>query len=97
MVVGIRVVSQNIQTGKIKHSNSSYFTMVAKDDNGNTVTVPRPILTTLDEVRRFYDSLQRIKAKKEHDENTNSFDHTSREALDKLSDYGVTLDLHHKT
>lgn len=40
MVVGIRVISQNIQTGKIKHSNSSYFTMVAKDDAGNSVTVP---------------------------------------------------------
>ncbi|UUC47254.1 acyl-CoA thioesterase [Flavobacterium cerinum] len=93
MVVGIRVISQNIQTGKIKHSNSSYFTMVAKDDDGNTVAVPRPILTTLDEVRRFYDSLRRIKAKKEHMEDTNSFDHTSREALDRLSDYGAILTL----
>ncbi|MEO4006569.1 MULTISPECIES: acyl-CoA thioesterase [unclassified Flavobacterium] len=93
MVVGIRVVSQNIQTGKIKHSNSSYFTMVAQDDNGNSIAVPKPILSTLDEVRRFYDSLRRIKTKKEHAEHTNNFDHTSQEALDRLSDYGVTLAL----
>ncbi|THF49861.1 acyl-CoA thioesterase [Flavobacterium supellecticarium] len=93
MVVGIRVVSQNIQTGKIKHSNSSYFTMVAKDDQGNTVSVPKPILNTLDEVRRFYDSIRRIQSKKEHQEHISRFDHTSQEALDKLSDYGVTLAL----
>ena len=29
MVVGIRVESQNIRTGIIKHCNSSYFSMVA--------------------------------------------------------------------
>lgn len=32
MVVGIRVESENIQTGEIKHCNSSYFTMVARND-----------------------------------------------------------------
>ena len=30
MVVGVRVESENITTGKKKHCNSSYFTMVAK-------------------------------------------------------------------
>src|SRR6478736_10313317 len=40
MVVGIRVEAENIRTGVIKHCNSSYFTMVAKDEKGNTVTVP---------------------------------------------------------
>ena len=30
MVVGIRVESENIQSGNKKHCNSSYFTMVAK-------------------------------------------------------------------
>ena len=40
MVVGIRVESENIQTGKKKHCNSSYFTMVAVDEAGKTVSVP---------------------------------------------------------
>ena len=31
MVVGVRVESENIQTGITKHCNSSYFTMVAKN------------------------------------------------------------------
>src|SRR3954470_11359734 len=37
MIVGIRVEAQNIRTGKIKHCNSSYFTMVAKDEHGNNI------------------------------------------------------------
>ena len=64
MVVGIRVTSQNIQTGKVKHCNSSYFTMVAKDENGNNVKVPTLILSNLEEVRRFYNSVRRIALKK---------------------------------
>ena len=32
MVVGLRVESENIRTGEKKHCNSSYFTMVAKDE-----------------------------------------------------------------
>jgi len=51
MVVGLRVVSENIQTGVIKHCNSSYFTMVAKDSEGKNATIPGLILTTEQEVR----------------------------------------------
>ena len=39
MVVGIKVDAQNIRTGIIKHCNSSYFSMVAKDENGRAVKV----------------------------------------------------------
>src|SRR5688572_4725846 len=45
MVVGIRVDAENIRTGKIKHCNSSYFTMVAKDTDGKNVSVPHLILS----------------------------------------------------
>ena len=40
MVVGIRVESENIKTGNVKHCNSSYFTMVAIDEAGKTSKVP---------------------------------------------------------
>src|ERR1700710_1294823 len=33
LIVGIRVEALNVKSGKIKHTNSSYFTMVAKGDN----------------------------------------------------------------
>jgi uncharacterized protein (TIGR00369 family) len=59
MVVGLRVESENIRTGKKKHCNSSYFTMVAKDDNGKSTSIPGVILTTTDEIRRFARSIKR--------------------------------------
>lgn len=60
MVVGLRVESQNIQTGKTKHCNSSYFTMVAKDENGKNVPVPGLVLDSMESIRRFARSIQRM-------------------------------------
>ncbi|QNM86929.1 acyl-CoA thioesterase [Polaribacter pectinis] len=59
MVVGLRVESENIRTGEKKHCNSSYFTMVAKDENGKSAPIPGIILTCKDEVRRFARSITR--------------------------------------
>lgn len=59
MVVGLRVESENIKTGQVKHCNSSYFTMVAKDDDGKSVPVPGLILDTEDSIRRFTRSVAR--------------------------------------
>ena len=59
MVVGLRVESENIRTGRKRHCNSSYFTMVAKDTNGKPVKVPGIILENEDNVRRFTRSMRR--------------------------------------
>ena len=91
MVVGIRVTSEHIQTGVKKHCNSSYFTMVAKDDNGNKVNVPKLILSNLEEVRRFYDSINRIENKKKHKELEMTFNYQSKEALQNLKNYNVEI------
>jgi uncharacterized protein (TIGR00369 family) len=91
MVVGIRVTSEHIQTGVKKHCNSSYFTMVAKDENGKNVQVPKLILSNLEEVRRFYDSINRIENKKKAKELEFNFDHTSKEAIDNLKNYNVVI------
>src|SRR5579864_6519248 len=40
LVVGIRVISENIKTNKIYHTNTSYFTMVAKDEQNRPAQVP---------------------------------------------------------
>lgn len=91
MVVGIRVTSEQIQTGVKKHCNSSYFTMVAKDELGNNVTVPKLILSDMEEVRRFYDSINRIENKKKHRTLEMTFDYQSPEALKKLTEYNVII------
>jgi len=59
MGIGVRVESENIQNGNKKHCNSSYFTMVAKDEDGNNVPVPGLILKTKDDIRRFARSIRR--------------------------------------
>ncbi|MDC0257196.1 acyl-CoA thioesterase [Crocinitomicaceae bacterium] len=59
MVIGLRVESEKIQTGEIKHCNSSYFTMVAKDDDGKSVPIPGLIINSESGVRRFSRSIQR--------------------------------------
>ena len=56
MIVGIRVTSLKPKTGVEKQTNSSYFTMVSKDEHGKLEIVPRLILNTAEEVRRFCDA-----------------------------------------
>jgi uncharacterized protein (TIGR00369 family) len=58
LVVGIRVESQNVKTGNIKHTNSSFFTMVAKDDDDNPTVVPVLILENKEDVKRFIEALR---------------------------------------
>lgn len=60
MVVGLRVESENIQQGIVKHCNSSYFTMVAKDASGKSVPVPGLILDSIEAVRRYTRSILRM-------------------------------------
>lgn len=44
MIVGIRVESLNPKTSVVKHTNSCYFTMAAKDEAGVLMQVPELIL-----------------------------------------------------
>ena len=58
LVVGIRVESQNVKTGKIKHTNSSFFTMVAKGDDDKPAVVPELILENKEDVKRFIEAMR---------------------------------------
>mgnify|MGYP006156230809 CR=1 FL=1 len=53
LIVGIRVISENFKTKITKHTNSSYFTFVAIDDDGKPSKVPGLILQSKNEIRRF--------------------------------------------
>ena len=91
MIVGIRVTSEDIRTGIVKHCNSSYFTIVAKDEDGNNVKVPSLILSNFNEVRRFYEGLNRINNKKKNKEIETKFDYKSEDALNKLKKFNVVV------
>lgn len=93
MVVGIRVESENIQTGKKKHCNSSYFTMVAVNSDGKTVTVPGLRITSKIDAKRF---IKAIKRKKSESERSSDLDKIYKEVenhLDLLKDFRVTVEL----
>jgi uncharacterized protein (TIGR00369 family) len=53
MIVGIRVESLQPRTGELKHTNSCYFTMAAKDEAGNLSEVPVLKLEDETKLRRF--------------------------------------------
>lgn len=57
MIVGIHIDSMNPKTGITKHTNSCYFTMVAKDDEGNTMQVPELELENQEQLKRFVEGM----------------------------------------
>ncbi|MFO8148024.1 MAG: acyl-CoA thioesterase [Bacteroidota bacterium] len=94
MVIGIRVESENIQTGMVKHCNSSYFTMVAKDESGKSVAVPGLILENDHDVRRFVKSIKRLKMKFKRKKEFHETDFSSEEYMHLLDDHNIKLDIH---
>lgn len=51
MEVGIRVTAENLETGEDRHTNTSFFTMVAVDREGKPIPVP-PLTPETDDQRR---------------------------------------------
>ncbi|WP_295718137.1 acyl-CoA thioesterase [Mucilaginibacter sp.] len=66
LVVGIRVISENIKNNSVKHTNTSYFTMVAKDDANKPAKVPGLILEHREQVRRFIEARRRKEIKQSY-------------------------------
>ncbi len=63
LVIGIKVIAEDFKNGTVKHTNTSYFTMVAKDDTGKPTQVPGLLLQSQEEVRRFIESIKRKELK----------------------------------
>ncbi|MEN0135447.1 MAG: acyl-CoA thioesterase [Rhodococcus sp. (in: high G+C Gram-positive bacteria)] len=64
MEIGIRVDTEDIREGRRRHTNSSYFTMVAVDSEGKPVPIPSlPLHTALDE-ERYEAARQRRRAQR---------------------------------
>lgn len=93
MVVGIRVESQNIRTGEIKHCNSSYFTMIAKDEFGKTAKVPGLIIKDTNDLRRYLRAIEHIKMRNERKEAFNKKNFIPDNYEETLKGYNVKLEL----
>lgn len=89
LVVGIRVVSEHVQTGETRHTNTSYFTMVAKDEAGHPVVVPPLVLETREDIRRFVTHAerkrlrQRVRARMAAYRDSFTIDDAARAVLDR--------------
>jgi acyl-CoA hydrolase len=93
MVVGVRVESEDITTGKKRHCNSSYFTMVAKDENGNSATVPGLLVQDEQGVRRFARSKYRKEAAFKRDTKFDESNFDVKEYFDILKKENLKIEL----
>ena len=66
MEVGIRVEAEDIRTGRRRHTNSCFFSMVAVDDDGRPVPVDPLCLKDEDSRRRHRLALLRRELRKDY-------------------------------
>ena len=59
MEIGVRVESENLFTGEVRHTASAYLTFVALDTSGKPTAAPPLILTTDEERRRNAEASKR--------------------------------------
>lgn len=81
LVIGIKVIAENVKSGTVKHTNTSYFTMVAKDDTDRPTQVPGLLLESRDDVRRFLDAIRRREIKGRYQADLNRV--TGNQALEQ--------------
>ena len=93
MIVGIRVDSENIKTGEKKHCNSSYFTMVAKSKDNQSVEVPGLILESEIEIKRFVRGMTHRQFKMTYNKEFKTIDFKDQELIDTLKKYRVKIAL----
>ncbi len=92
MVVGVRVESENVTSGEVKHCNSSYFTMVAKGKDSKNKTVPGLILKTKQDIRRFARSKERKQSAFSRDSKYESTNFKVNDYLDFLEGENAMMD-----
>jgi uncharacterized protein (TIGR00369 family) len=63
LVVGIKVISENVTYASVKHTNTSYFTMVAKGMDNKPREIPGLILEHREEIRRYLEAIKRKELK----------------------------------
>jgi uncharacterized protein (TIGR00369 family) len=63
MEIGVRIEAECLRTGTHTHVGSAYLTFVALDKNDKPTQVPKLILETKEEERRFEDAKKRREAR----------------------------------
>lgn len=68
MEIGIKVVTEDIRSKSVRHTNSCFFTMVAVGEEGRPVTIPELTPVTTEQKRRFAQAQQRRQIRRELEE-----------------------------
>lgn len=63
LVIGIRIIAENVRDGVQRHTNTSYVTMVAKGDDNKPTVVPPLLLENEEDARRFLEAMKRKELK----------------------------------
>lgn len=87
MEIGVKVISENLKTKVKRHTNSCYFTMVAKDDDGNPIKVAPLKLETEFEKKLHDAALMRKIMRKEITER-------NKEITSEIPDYNPDINQH---
>ena len=87
LVIGIRVIAENVRNGVQRHTNTSYVTMVAKGEDDRPALVPPLLLESEEDGRRFLEAMKRRELREQY---RNAFDSEKGrievgENLDQLS------------
>ncbi len=77
MEVGVKVITENIRTQMVRHTNSCYFTMVAVDEQGKPITVPAFVPTTPEEQRRHEAARMRKELRQEMQQRFKAMKHAA--------------------
>ena len=93
LVIGIRVVAENVRNGIQRHTNTSYVTMVAKGDDDLPAVVPPLLLENEEDARRFLEAMKRKELKESY---RDAFDNAKnrlevKENLEKLTQQRCVL------
>lgn len=81
LLVGIKVIAENVKTGLVKHTNTSYFTMVAKGEDEKPAQVPGLLLENREDARRFLEAIRRRQIKEQSRETFQN--EKNRQSLDQ--------------
>jgi uncharacterized protein (TIGR00369 family) len=72
LVVGIKVLAENVTKGNVKHTNTSFFTMVCMDSGNKPKEIPGLILENREDVRRYLEAIKRKELKNNYKEELNN-------------------------
>ncbi|MFT6070839.1 MAG: acyl-CoA hydrolase [Bacteriovoracaceae bacterium] len=65
ILIGVKVIAENPQSGDSRHTTSAYLTFVALNDVGRPTEVPALEVITEEEKRRFKEGALRVRQQKE--------------------------------